>query len=125
MLHLFCQFSVKATRSSDDPTVIIVTWTVTDTKVTKLSLEIQKGGEGGDSGWERVPGASDMSTSKTEFKVENLKADEKYLFRMDMRRPGEMIPVYVQSNMGRLFINFQNCSAFIWKGLPSENIVPE
>ena len=107
MLHLFCQFSVKAARSSDDPTVIIVTWTVTDNKVTKLSLEIEEGGEEGDrASWKRVPGASDISTSKTEYKVENLKAEETYLFRMDMRRLGEkeLDPCeacYVTSNKGK------------------------
>ena len=92
---------MSAIRNSDDPTVIIVTWKVTDAKVTKLRLEIQKGGEGRDSGWRGVPGASDLSKSKTEFKVENLKADEKYRFRMDMRRPGEATPVYVESNIGK------------------------
>ena len=81
--------------------MIIVKWKVTDDKVTKLRLEIQKGGEGGDSGWQGVPGASDISKSKTEFKVENLKADEKYRFRMDMRRPGEATPAYVESNIGK------------------------
>jgi len=106
MLPLFCQFSAQATRSSDDPTVIIVTWTVIDKKVTRLSLEIQEGGAGGDSGWKHVPGASDMNTSKTEFKVENLKAEETYLFRMDMRRPGEeefdpCNACYVISNKGK------------------------
>jgi len=89
---------VSAIRSLDDPTVIVVTWKVTDDKVTKLRLEIQKGEAGGDSGWQLVPGASDISRSKTDFKVENLKAGEKYRFRMDMRRPGEATPVYVESN---------------------------
>ena len=88
---------VKATRMSDKLTVIVVTWTVTDEQVTKLSLEMREG----DGGWSSVPGATDMSTSTTEFKVENLKADKKYTFRLDMRRPGEERPSYVESNTGR------------------------
>ena len=83
---------------SDDPTVIIVAWTVTDENVTKLSLEFQEGGEGG---WAPVIGASDMRTSTTEFKVVNLMADKKYRFRLDMRRSGENSPSYVESNIGR------------------------
>ena len=81
--------------------MIIEKWKATDVTVTKLRLEIQKGGEGRVSSWQLVPGASDISESKTEFKVENLKADEKYRFRMDMRRPGEATPVYVESNIGK------------------------
>ena len=79
-------------------------WTVTDVQVTKLSLEMQEGGEGG---WSSVLGATDMNTSTTEFKVGNLKADEKYRFRLDMRRPGEGNPSYEESNVGRSgsFIN--------------------
>ena len=84
--------------------MIIVTWTVTDEIVTKLSLEIQ---EGGNSAWEAVIGATDMSTFKSEFKVKNTKAHQKYKFRMDMRRPGEegsCFPCYVYSNTGRFAI---------------------
>ena len=84
---------------SDDATVILVTWTVTDPAVTTLSLEIQEGGEGQ---WGPVKGASDLSKSTTEFKVTGLKADEKYRFRMDMRRPGEQNPAYVLSEIGNL-----------------------
>ena len=88
---------VIAKRISDDATVILVTWTVTDPAVTTLSLEIQEGGEGE---WEFVKGASDLSRSTTEFKVTDLKADKRYRFRMDMRRPGEHNPVYVLSEIG-------------------------
>ncbi|XP_078379844.1 hemicentin-1-like [Oculina patagonica] len=86
---------VKATRMADDPTVILVTWTVTDPAVTTLSLEIQEGGEGQ---WEPVKGASGLSKATTEFKVTGIKADKKYRFKMDMRRPEEQNPVYVYSN---------------------------
>ena len=48
-----------------------------------------------------MSGASDMTTSTTQFRVKNLKADAKYKFRLDMRRPGENIPTYVESNEGR------------------------
>ena len=89
---------MKATRISDDPTKIVVTWTVTDNLVNKLKLEILEDGKGS---WSAVSGASDMTTSTTEFKVENLKADAKYKFRLDMRRPGENNPTYVESNEGR------------------------
>lgn len=94
----FClSHEVEATRMADDATVILVTWTITDTAVTTLSLEIQEGGEGE---WKPVDGASEMSKSKTEFKVTDLKADKSYRFRMDMRRPGETNPVYVLSDTG-------------------------
>ena len=88
---------VKATRISDEATVILVTWSVTDPLVTTVSLEIQEGGEGQ---WQLVAGASGLSASTTEFKVTDLKADKSYRFRMDMRRPGEQNPVYVLSNTG-------------------------
>lgn len=81
---------VKATRISDEATVILVTWSVTDPLVTTVSLEIQEGGEGQ---WQLVAGASGLSASTTEFKVTDLKADKSYRFRMDMRRPGEQNPV--------------------------------
>ena len=87
---------MKATRIADDPTKIVVTWTVTDNLVNKLKLEILEEGS-----WSVVSGASDMTTSTTEFTVENLKADAKYKFRLDMRRPGENNPTYVESNEGR------------------------
>ena len=89
---------------SDDLTEIVVTWTVTDEQVTKLSLEMQEG----DGGWYSVPGATNMDTSKTEFKVENLKADKTYRFRLDMRRPGENSPSYVESNIGRSGCSFHS-----------------
>ena len=92
-----CRVLVKASRMADDATVILVTWTVSDPAVTKLSLEIQEGGEGQ---WEPVEGASGLSRSTTEFKVTGLKADKKYRFRMDMRRPGKQNPVYVFSEAG-------------------------
>ena len=111
MLHLSLP-AVKAMRLSNDATVVLVTWTVTDEKVTKLSLDVQEGDarikreEGGKGGWKRVAGATGMGTNRTEFKVEDLSADEKYKFRMDMRRPGEegLNPCeacYVESNVGR------------------------
>ena len=87
---------MKATRIADDPTKIVVTWTVTDNLVNKLKLEILEEGR-----WSAVSGASDMTTSTTEFTVENLKGDAKYKFRLDMRRPGENNPTYVESNEGR------------------------
>lgn len=89
---------VKATRISDEATVILVTWSVTDPLVTTVSLEIQEGGEGQ---WQLVAGASGLSASTTEFKVTDLKADKSYRFRMDMRRPGEQNPVYVSSESGK------------------------
>ena len=89
---------MTATRVADDPTEIVVTWTVTDILVNKLNLEIFEGGEGS---WSAVSGASDMTTSTTQFRVKNLKADAKYKFRLDMRRPGENNPTYVESNEGR------------------------
>lgn len=89
---------VKATRISDEATVILVTWSVTDPLVTTVSLEIQEGGEGQ---WQLVAGASGLSASTTEFKVTDLKADKSYRFRMDMRRPGEQNPVYVFSESGK------------------------
>ena len=88
---------VEATRMTDDATVILVTWTVTDKDVTILNLEIQEGANGQ---WEPVPGGNGLSTSETEFKVTDLKADMLYRFRMDMRKPGEQNPVYVLSNTG-------------------------
>ena len=81
---------------SDDPTVILVTWTVTDKYVTILNLDMQEG----EDQWEDVPGGSRLSTSETELKVTDLNADLSYRFRMDMRRPGEQTPVYVLSNTG-------------------------
>ena len=87
---------MKATRIADDPTKIVVTWTVTDNLVNKLKLEILEEGR-----WSAVSGASDMTTSTTEFTVENLKGDAKYKFRLDMRRPGENNPTFVESNEGR------------------------
>ena len=95
---LFCPL-VNATRIPDDVTVIVVEWTIEDQVVTTLSLEIQQGGEGQ---WEPVTGASNMSRSIKQCKVTDLKADERYRFRMDMRRPGEQIPVYVFSDLGNL-----------------------
>lgn len=89
---------VKATRISDEATVILVTWSVTDPLVTTVSLEIQEGREGQ---WQLVAGASGLSASTTEFKVTDLKADKSYRFRMDMRRPGEQNPVYVFSESGK------------------------
>ena len=89
---------MTATRVADDPTEIVVTWTVTDNLVNKLKLEILEDGEGS---WSAVSGASDMTTSTTQFRVKNLKADAKYKFRLDMRRPGENNPTYVESNEGR------------------------
>ena len=89
---------MTATRVADDPTEIVVTWTVTDNLVNKLRLEVLDYGEGS---WSPVSGASDMTTSTTQFKVTNLKADAKYKFRLDMRRPGEDSPKYVESNEGR------------------------
>lgn len=89
---------VKATRISDEATVILVTWSVTDPLVTTVSLEIQEGGEGQ---WQLVAGASGLSASTTEFKVTDLKADKSYRLRMDMRRPGEQNPVYVFSESGK------------------------
>ena len=89
---------MTATRVADDPTEIVVTWTVTDNLVNKLKLEILEDGEGSRSA---VSGASDMTTSTTQFRVKNLKADAKYKFRLDMRRPGENSPAYVESNEGR------------------------
>lgn len=89
---------VKATRISDEATVILVTWSVTDPLVTTVSLEIQEGREGQ---WQLVAGASGLSASTTEFKVTDLKADKSYKFRMDMRRPGEQNPVYVFSESGK------------------------
>ena len=92
---------MTATRIADDPTEIVVTWTVTDTLVNKLKLEIlEVGDKVGEGRWSVVSGASDMNTSTTQFKVKNLKADAKYKFRLDMRRPGENDPKYVESNEG-------------------------
>ena len=82
---------------SDDATIILVSWTVTDKDVTILNLEMQEGAEGQ---WEPVPGGSGLSRSETELKVTDLYADLAYKFRMDMRKPGEQNPVYVLSNTG-------------------------
>lgn len=99
MLCLYTYYLVvKAARISDDVTIILVTWTVTDPLVTTVSLEFQ---EGGDSQWEPVAGASGLSPPTAEFKVTDLKADKSYRFRMDMRRPGEQNPVYVLSESGK------------------------
>ena len=100
---------MKATRSSDDPTVIIVTWTVFDETVTMLSIEMQEGGNARakrNVGWRPVPGASDLNKSETEFKVENLKSDKAYKFRVGMLRPGEDLSTceqacYVETESGR------------------------
>lgn len=89
---------VRAARISDDATVILVTWTVTDPLVTTVSLEFQ---EGGNSQWEPVAGATGLSAATAEFKVTDLKADKSYRFRMDMRRPGGLNPVYVPSASGK------------------------
>ena len=97
---------VEAARMSDDPTVILVTWTVTDKYVTILNLEIQEKSSRQsrhsreEDQWEAVPGGRELSLSKTELKVTDLNADLSYRFRMDMRRPGEQTPVYVLSNTG-------------------------
>ena len=101
---------MTATRSSDDPTVIIVTWIVFDKGVTKLSIEMQEGESTKVKrvvgGWQPVPGASDLDTSQTEFKVENLKSDKVYRFRVGMIRDGEYLSTcgqacYVESEPGR------------------------
>ena len=91
---------------SDDATVILVTWTITDQVVTTLSLEIQEGvvvrsRREGEGQWKPVKGAERLDRSTTEFKVTDLNADEKYRFRMDMRRPGEKNPFYVLSEIGK------------------------
>ena len=106
----FLNYPVTATRSSDDPTVVIVTWTVLDKGVTKLSIEMQEGesskAKRAVAGWQPVPGASDLDMSKTEFKVENLKPDKVYRFRVGMIRAGEDLSTcgqacYVESEPGR------------------------
>ena len=90
--------------------MIVVTWTVSDDLVRKLSLDMQEGGNNLAKRevieWTPVPGAQDMSINKTEFKVENLKSDKQYTFRMDMRRQGEedlasCPDCYVYSSTGR------------------------
>lgn len=91
---------------SQDPTAIVITWTVRDKQVIKLSLEIQEGGEGD---WAPIAAATGMNIHKTEFKVQNLKAEVRYRFRLDMRRPGEENPLYMESNLGKsvnAFINY-------------------
>lgn len=88
-----------------DPTVIVITWTVRDKQVIKLSLEIQEGGEGD---WSPIAVATGMNIHKTEFKIQNLKAEVRYMFRLDMRRPGEDNPSYVESNLGRSVEPFFN-----------------
>ena len=82
---------------SNDATVILVKWTVTDPAVIVLSLEIQEGGEGQ---WEPVQGIGGLNTSTTEFKVTDLKTDKRYRFRMDMTIPGKQNHVYVYGNIG-------------------------
>ena len=74
---------------SQDPTVIVKAWTVRDKQVIKLSLEIQEGGEGD---WASIAVATGMNIFKTKFKIQNLKAEVRYRFRLDMRRPGEDNP---------------------------------
>ena len=90
---------------SQDPTVIVKTWTVRDKQVIKLSLEIQEGGEGD---WASIAVATGMNIFKTKFKIQNLKAEVRYRFRLDMRRPGEDNPSYVESNLGRSVEAFFN-----------------
>lgn len=106
----FFNCPVTATRSSDDPTVIIVTWTVLDKAVTQLSIEMQEGEstkvKRAVGGWQPVPGASDLDMSQTEFKVENLEPDNVYRFRVGMIRDGEDLSTceqacYVESEPGR------------------------
>ena len=55
----------------------------------------------GEGEWQPVAGAKGLSAPTTEFKVTDLKAEESYKFRMDMRRPGEQNPVYVSSESGK------------------------
>ena len=88
-----------------DPTVIVIKWTVRDKQVIKLSLEIQEGGEGD---WAPIAVATGMNIHKTEFKIQDLKAEVRYMFRLDMRRPGEDNPSYVESNLGRSVEAFFN-----------------
>lgn len=75
----------------------MVEWTIEDKVVRRLNLEIQEGGEGD---WKPVSGASNMSTSLTRFIVGDLRVEEVYRFRMDMRRPREQTPAYVFSDVG-------------------------
>ena len=49
-----------------------------------------------------------MNIHKTEFKIQDLKAEVRYMFRLDMRRPGEDNPSYVESNLGRSVEAFFN-----------------
>lgn len=86
----------------NDNTVVLVTWTVTDPAVTTLSLEMEEGGEGQ---WKHVTGANNLSKATAKLKVADLKADEKYRFRIDMRRPWKQDAFYVYSNIGIPFIS--------------------
>lgn len=87
---------VNATRNPDDASLILVEWTIEDKVVRRLNLEIQ---EGGDGDWKPVSGASNMSTSIKRFTVGDLRVEEVYRFRVDMRRPREQRPVYVFSDV--------------------------
>lgn len=91
---------------ADDPTIIVVTWTVIDSQVSKMSLEIQRGGDGT---WSPVSGVNNLSTSITNYNVTNLKADAEYKFRLDMRRPEEDIPSYAESNEGKPLFTLVGC----------------
>ena len=93
---LFSLLLVKATRASDDATVILVEWTIIDDAVTTVSLKIQEGG----GSWKAVDGADKLGRSTTEFKVTGLKADKTYKFRVYMGRQGEQDPPFVESNQG-------------------------
>ena len=87
---------VKATRASDDATVILVEWTIIDDAVTTVSLKIQEGGDP----WEAVDGADKLGRSTTEFTVTGLEAVKTYKFRVYMRRQGEQDPPFMESNQG-------------------------
>ena len=110
---------------SDDATVILVTWTITDQAVTTLTLEIQEGGvvrsrREGEGQWKPVKGAERLDRSTTEFKVTDLNADKKYRFRMDMRRPGEKNPFYVLSEKGTSYQSiFSDYVSLVIMQLPS------
>ncbi|XP_068687443.1 protein turtle homolog B-like isoform X1 [Montipora foliosa] len=84
--------TVRATRSSDDSSVIILTWTVTDEKVRSLVIEMTEGSFRPKRElpvWKQVPGSSGITLVNTEFKVEDLNADKAYTFRVGMTRDGE------------------------------------
>lgn len=84
--------TVRATRSSDDSSVIILTWTVTDEKVRSLVIEMTEGSFRPKRElpvWKQVPGSSGITIVDTEFKVEDLNADKAYTFRVGMARDGE------------------------------------